>query len=538
MKGKVVGQALELWINRVENHINQISCSLPKRFVDKYCEVLRAGKAQANEIEYKMRQLETKIESGELDHESLLEQLIQCMSIKVGGEEVFLPSFSDECLKEIGRSAFLVLSPFRGLYYGWMLGEIAYLLTKNKDDEALIKLANLYEELQRDHSLQKPSSDYWDYIHVLEETQRLTNAENCKSILREQIEYAKKTYRYAILKIKHSWITLFPYPSRTSTHFYLSGLRFYHYPLLFTCELDNQQRYYVHSTDSGLFKPVEHYGMILNSEEPDEVEEMMKKLEPGTLVLDIENEDATINDCQNLVYFEEWSYLITTKAFHIVSETLDMFYRGYSSTAKTFYINAVSKNPVRKFYFDTGIYKTACLASKDKVPKVSYLTTYKSRVSEDLFGISKRIIEKFLDTNGIEYYLLAENGWVGNYEPLSFLTLIPSRNLGKFTNSLISIREKGLKKIAHGVSSLGWYLFAESIEPEIKSSFEKWEDALAVITSLKDPVLYMRSAIKLTRAITQLRGKSKEYQALIEDVRRNIATRITIKNLELLKKSN
>ena len=447
-------------IDNIEFYLNSFDSDSISNFSQQYRDFLNIVKNNLDKTEKKLFTF-SKILNSEIDERQLFLNYVDSLTFSYQDEEIFLPCFSDSCLIDIVCS-YTYLSPFRGLFIGWKLGELLKSTQQNFIWKSKLKRfrSEIYNIYQQQNHL---NSEFLEYKRSLL---------SCKinSSLRNHIVLIKKSLREIIFKIKWDWISLIPYPSITSTHFYLSGIRFYLYPLitnnLSKSDIDvEKEKFYVNSTDSGLFKISEHYGMLSDTVEPDEADELLTNLPPGSLCLDIEISEVTNNELNNIKYFESWSNLITNKAFHIIEETLELISLGYEEKAKLFFINSVSKNPLRKFYFDTGIYKAIKLASRGLYPKVSYLTTYKSKVNSKYFNSSSKLLNEYIKLSGnkgLDYYLL-EQGWENEYNPLSKLTLIPSSELSRYTKYLFSVRKDELKKIAHGISYRS-YFFIKDLE--------------------------------------------------------------------------
>lgn len=532
---------IEKWIEEVEGMITTDLSSPPfSSFINKYLKILGEVKSKLNEKEECIRKLNEEEIQGK-DSKEILNHYVEAMTFKINEKDIFLPSFSDECLKELTKSSLFILSPFRGLYYGWKLGEIYRLFEKGKADEAIIELQTLINEVNLSMMLQSSSSNphYWEYMNAIESS----NGEIHPS-LEMQVKHLKKAMRDIIFKLKAKWLVLgFPYPALTSTHFYLSGIRFYLNPLVTQNKnrFEKDDRFYVQSTDSGLYKMEEHYGIILNSDDPDEMDELLNYLSPGCLVLDLSTDKVTNDDKKAIKYFERWSHLVTIRTYHIINETLNII--EISSTkkgrvlfkkAKIYYMNEVKKNPLRKFYFDTGIFQALSLAKKGKLPKVSYLTTNKSKVDSKYEKVSSRLLTTFLD-NGIEYYLLPKDGWANEYEPFKNLTLVPyGDGIKKTTSSLISIRgEAG--KIAHGVDNYGLYLFTKNLESQFKSLQLEDITPLAFLVEKNIDIDSLLSTTmpflgRFIRALIKI-NNINEYYTKLKTVREEEAIEITKKNL-------
>lgn len=535
---------LDLWIDNVLNYISKYNKYPFEQFVKRYNFILNTAKNNLDNINKKFSKLDTLLDEN-ISQNRIFASYIESLSFDIDEEKLFLPCFSDQCLKEIIQSSLLPISPFRGINIGWMLGEISTLIQQKRD--FLPKLLVLQKDLSLQYYLQSNGNTnyYNEYCNVLQNPYE-------NEFLVTHTRHVKSAFRDFAFNIKWNWISLFPYPSLTSTHFYLSGIRFFLDPIInnslndYNIDVTNQ-RYFVNSTDSGLFKLSEHYGLLLDSDDPDESEEILNRLPPGCLLLDLENEDVTKNELKNLKHFEDWSKIITQKAYHLVEDTLDLISSNYDTKAKILFQNAVSKNPLRKFYFDSGIYKTILLASEGKVPKISYLTTPKSKVNEKLFNVSKSLLNSFLNastngSSGIEYFIL-ERGWKAEYEPLSTYTLVPSPDISFSTKFLFSIRDNEAKKIAHGISYNGFFL-ANEIQHEMKKydigdfiAMGFSAGTFLVNKSIDNHVFFhilLPFVYKILKAIKKTSKPFCDDVRIIEDARRN-SLKITDSNFNALK---
>lgn len=452
-------KVLEWWINDSIRVMEKLQSgeirSISDEFLNKYIEVLKSAKQQIDSVQAKIAEFIKKLEKKNIAREDLLLSYTNAMTIDYEGEGVFLPSFTDNILKELSKETTEILSPYRGLYLGWKLGEIYHKWTKKKKIPKG-ELVELLSETSRFVEYSR-SDKYSIYLNKLGRDEKFDR----------HIKRVKQSLKKVVFERKWIWEKILPYPPITSTHFYLSGIRYYLYPALYGSKKllklhVDRERFHVNSTDSGLFKPSEHYGSVLQSNEIEEIKELLEVLPPGSLMLDVVKEDngtldwnieATNTDRQNLIYFEIWSKKISEFAAEILSNTLNRIDIGRQKEAYEYFKLQIGKNPLRKFYFDTGIYQAVLLSKKFKnlFPKVFYLTTAKSKVYKDEFDVAWSILEAYLE-NGIEYHYLQLDGWKDDFTPLSILTLFPTEGLSKLTSYLSSEREKEAKKISHGTS--------------------------------------------------------------------------------------
>ncbi len=267
--GKEFLEIIETWINTTQKIIQSYSNFPPLAgFIREYHNILQKAKIEIWSKEKNISTLKERIENNR-DPQEILNCYEEVMTFRIDKKELFLPSFSDECLKELTKSSLFILSPFRGLYYGWKLGEIYRLFEKGKNDIAISDLLSLMKEVELNKLLQSSKNYYLDYMEAIENA-----SENLHPSLDIQISTLKKAMREIVFKIKAKWLGYgFPYSALTSTHFYLSGIRFYLNPLILqdNVEFKGNERFYVQSTDSGLYKIEEHYGTILNSVNLDEM---------------------------------------------------------------------------------------------------------------------------------------------------------------------------------------------------------------------------------------------------------------------------
>ncbi len=98
------------------------------QFDHDYRAVLGHAEHDIDPLTNRLNVLLDQISSNALPADELMSSYIDALSVDIGPEQVFLPSFSDRCLREIARSTAYPggLSPFRGLFYAWAMGEAAY----------------------------------------------------------------------------------------------------------------------------------------------------------------------------------------------------------------------------------------------------------------------------------------------------------------------------------------------------------------------------------------------------------------------------
>ena len=99
-------------------------------FTDRYNRVLDAADEQIPRVSRHLSSLSGALSDDSRPPVDHLLDYFDAMCVQVDDEPVFLPSFSDQCLLQSlsDPTGSLLLSPFRGFYYTWQLGEIATLL--------------------------------------------------------------------------------------------------------------------------------------------------------------------------------------------------------------------------------------------------------------------------------------------------------------------------------------------------------------------------------------------------------------------------
>lgn len=436
-------------------------------FVQQYEAVLRAATEQFPTISDRLTDLMR--DAHKLQPHRFLHEYVDAMSVSIENDRVFLPSFSDQCLWQVvsGPDPSLGLSPLRGLYYAWRMSEIASTFQSHQPRSlvrAYNKLENLLNDrLAADFAAQGASADYIRYERTLRNDPPSAQWD-------AQIENTKRAIRTVAAPLKWRWIHLFPYPCVTSSHFYLSGVRFYHNAHIHhTVDQGPDDRYCVHSTDSGLAAPSERYGMLMPAgADPEIAMELLEEIPPGSLLLDLSADQATPDDRANLKFFENWSRLITARTHSIVSETLSMRSYGtkrnrahrsslYGRLGRAYYLEALTKNPMRTFYFDTGILGAARLAVRDGLPKVQYATTRRTKIQKKgrQGAAGRAMLEQLFGKygDGIEFYVSDGAEWPS--EGMAAWTLVPiGPNLTSRTSCLWSIRGADSRKISHGIEGL------------------------------------------------------------------------------------
>ena len=242
-----IQSSLNGWIHRAERSIRSLPDNLGlSAFSDEYMEILATARGQLGAVENNLVSLVREAATGQLDGSGFLDQYIDAMAIRYRGREIFLPCQSDSCLTAIGAE-----SPFRGLRYCWELGEASYALRRKQYDESDQMLNGLLRGMT------------------------LGRGSNAAESPDDSIRQVKGILRDIVLPIKDDWTKVFPYPCRTSSHFYLSGIRFYWNPLLRSSRdsrwrhasqtFTESDRYCVQSTSSGLFSARERYGLLASA---------------------------------------------------------------------------------------------------------------------------------------------------------------------------------------------------------------------------------------------------------------------------------
>jgi len=500
--------------------------------------VLNEAKKQTSKMVEKLWKFHQNILKGERGKFlKILTMYIDALSVEIeeegGKKKIFLLSHPHKALGEYISNFKLELSPYRGVYYGWKLAEIYHSfgedklvlipVQKNQREEKVKKeLQLLYEKVKSDFCFQKNSKEYGKYKKLLE------CQDKSSSLMKEHIKGVKRILK-KILIVENKFIHSLLYPARTSTHFYLSGIGFYWYPVFLSppdTPFDSCY-YYVHSTDSGIFNLREHFGTLRAINEVDEWEELLEKIPPGSLALDLETDEVSDSDVKNVKYFEEWSRCLTEDTYKILSETLDRIEKDWGE-GQAYFRSKLKKNPLRKFYFDTGIYKIAELAGEKKAPRISYLTTIKSFEVPDLekkserkkyLELSTRLWEKFMDTGGIDYFLLKGRDWDTHKETaeLSKLTLIASEALAPVSGMVLSFRDKEAKKISHGMSS--WQVLLKVGTEGIKKKGKKIAKDIMFANLLEHiPLELFSNQIKEFEELLKELEKLGEFKELEERV--------------------
>jgi len=137
---KIFLEFIGKWIEEAKKIIDPYKSFSPlSNFINEYLKILDDVKNKLDEKEEYIKGLNEK-EIEKKNPYEILSNYVEAMTFKINGKDIFLPCFSDECLKELTKSSLWPLSPFRGLYYGWKLGEIYRLFEIGKDDEAIIEL--------------------------------------------------------------------------------------------------------------------------------------------------------------------------------------------------------------------------------------------------------------------------------------------------------------------------------------------------------------------------------------------------------------
>lgn len=448
-----IQDSLSGWINRAERSVGSLPDNLGlSAFRDDYVNLLATARGQLGTVEHNLVTLTQEVASGRLNGSGILDQYIDAMAVRYHGLDVFLPCQSDSCLGAIGAG-----SPFRGLRYCWELGEASYALRREQYDHCDQILDGLLREMTaRKGPIAAVSPD-------------------------DNIRQAKAILRDIVLPIKDDWTKVFPYPCRTSSHFYLSGIRFYWNPLLRSywssrghdtrSNFSRFDRYCVQSTSSGLFSARERYGFLvpLGLEQRGQrkaVDDLLEAIPVGSLRLDLSDPEPVEADRQALTYFENWSRLVTDRATPIVArakEELAAARQLQDSIEREEALLAVGsrleqragKNPLRTFYFDCGLLAMAQRHRDDPngTPHVQYLTTQASNPRSDPSGRGQRMFNQIIATYGPGLRIYAEQSASFEHPQLATWTLVPYGRELRGARALCSFRERSATPIMHGVEA-------------------------------------------------------------------------------------
>jgi hypothetical protein len=472
-------------------------------FRDDYINLLATARGQLGTVEHNLVTLTQEAASGRLNGSGILDQYIDAMAVQYHGLDVFLPCQSDRCLGAIGAG-----SPFRGLRYCWELGEASYALRRKEYDHCDQILDGLLREMTaRGAPIAGVSPD-------------------------DNIRQAKAIFRDIVLQVKDDWTKVFPYPCRTSSHFYLSGIRFYWNPLLRSSwasrgsgthpNFGPSDRYCVQSTSSGLFSARERYGFLvpLGLEQRAQrraVDELLEAIPVGSLRLDLSDPEPVEADRQALTYFENWSRLVTDRATPIVvraKEELAAARQLRDSIEQKEELKQVSarleqragKNPLRTFYFDCGLLAMAQRHRDDPsgTPYVQYLTTQASDPRSDPSGRGQRMFNQIIGTYGRGLHIYAEQSTSFGHPQLARWTLVPYGRGLHGARTLCSYREQSATPIMHGFEAR---LGRRISEQALRTVRDRKSDAIGLLgattaTELLDPSTL--SAAAMCGALTLL----------------------------------
>jgi hypothetical protein len=339
------------------------------------------------------------------------------------------------------------------LRYCWELGEASYALHRKQYDQCDQILDRLLREMTaREGSIAAESPD-------------------------DSIRQVKAILRDIVLPIKDDWTKVFPYPCRTSSHFYLSGIRFYWNPLLRSYRARRghpaqrnfgaSDRYCVQSTSSGLFSARERYGFLVpfgleQRAQRKAVDDLLEAIPVGSLRLDLSDAEPLEADRHALTYFENWSRLVTDRATPIVARAKEELAvakqrRDSERDQELSQVSArldqrAGKNPMRTFYFDCGLLAIAQRHRDDPsgTPYVQYLTTQASNPRSDPSGRGQRMFNQIIGAYGPGLRIYAEPSSSFGHPQLATWTLVPYGRELRSARALCSFRQQSATPIMHG----------------------------------------------------------------------------------------
>ncbi len=463
MRSSAVAAAIDAWILDSESSIHELGPKLgADAFSSEYLKVLQAGHEQVDQLAARLVAIVEGVLSGERVESASLDEYVEAMSIQYKGDATFLPSFSDSCLKDLS-----VNSPFRGLLVCWALGQATLALNRGDLNTAHAELTGLASRL--DDSASPTLKEV-----TVEELDR-------------DIVQIKGMVRDVVMKRKNEWTHPFPYPSRTSTHFYLSGIRFYWCPLIeghwqSSKEVRQKRaiadRYCVQSSSSGLVSISERYGYLLETDSSlndrrARAQNLLNQLPVGCLALDLDCNVPTEADRTAARYFSVWSNLVEQCTRPIVGETIGNCERALSApkesrleeerkTLATFSRHA-AKNPMRTFYFDCGLLAMARRHNRDVTanPPIQYVTTKTSDPRDDPLGLGMDLYESVREFCGSGLQLYVEPEVQFTHAEFPSWTLVPIGSGFDGARTVWSNRSPVSSSIVHGFEAVTPHLFTE-----------------------------------------------------------------------------
>lgn len=462
-----VEELVQAWVEQTRNQLAALKGASLEGFVARQARVLGVAGQDAAGVAWRLAALAAHALGHTLSHPATLARFREAASVDVDGVPVFLPTSRDDWMATAARPERSLWSPFRAIAYSWFLGEAAHAFEQARASRLARKSALHHERgrslvqqldafLAEDDPVSKREA-YAGHLATLRAAAR--RPAEAPSELKRSVELLKA----ALQPAGPTWADRLPHISPTSTHFYLAGIRFYWRLANPALERDWENYWYcVHSTDSGLVVPAERYGMLLgtpdgsldSAEEETLVRRLVQELPPGSLALDLGNPNATDDDLKSLIRFETWSRLLGDRAREITRSMLTRD-ENPNSAIDTF-LAAVSKNPIRTFYFDCGLWGAARRASAGHLPRIQYMTTRQTRAGGGQDDPGRELFDAFLAScgDGIEFYLGKQPRW-------------PVQGLGAWTlavrgpdidvlRCVCSTRNDVTGKIAHGREGSLW----------------------------------------------------------------------------------
>ncbi len=464
LQAEPVTEALVEWLNDSESSIRSLRSSLDAdRFCENYLGVIAAGRSDAASIADRLVRLVDDTFTQRVSLSTFLDDYIDAMSVTYKQSRVFLPSFTDSCLSDLHPQ-----SPFRGLNYCWLVGEAYYALRRGHTQEAhdiLQKLAGHIRSMPR---------------------RSTTTPQRAGRDVDADIVQIKEMLHGVITTRKWKWTDSFPYPCRTSTHFYLSGIRFYWGPIVERertarrRSIGDSDRFSVQSTTSGLFSTSERYGYLLPATATAKrraavAEQLLGEVPIGSLALDLMDGAPTIADRKAVKYFDRWSDLVARATLPIVEETLadcDQVLTAPKKDRDRLCEQAqqalearASKNPMRTFYFDCGLIASArrSLIGPTATPHVQYITTQASDPHNDPSGLGVEMFRRVRSHCGDGLRVYAQRGDHFAHPDLPVWTLVPvGAGLGD-ARTIWSNRSSHTAPILHGFEGRSTRLLRETI---------------------------------------------------------------------------
>lgn len=279
----------------------------------------------------------------------------------------------------------------------------------------------------------------------------------------------------------------------------------------------------VNSRSPGLLLPQEHFGALTDDLSAESQLELVHRLPPGALSLDLAVPDLTSGDIDTLPRFELWSTLVEDDLLPRLSalaradpedplrwERAADRIRGVSS-----------RTPLRKLYLDSGILAGLRRTAGGSGSPVSYLARDAGVATGAALDARVELARHYLipDLAGaIEILVIPESGWTSDRYSLQRYTIVPSTSSDVGSVCWMPTRSSSDSRISSGAAVSAFMLRASAVAADFRRAVPASLEATWTGLSIK-PAVVFESLLQVNRGVCRSLGLGEPE---IENVRKGL----------------